>query len=97
MKKWILSIGIDKWLHIGICFVIVCFVAILDVAEWGRPHVVAAFTGAIVAFLVGLLKEIVWDYMFGRGSFDLKDLFADFIGSVLGFFFVWFAMALGGY
>lgn len=97
MKKWFLNIGLDKWLHIAMCFVITCFVAILDVAEWGRPYAVAACIGAIVAFLIGVLKEIVWDFMLDRGSFDLKDLLSDFIGSMLGFFFVWFAMSLGGY
>lgn len=97
MKKWFLSIGLDKWLHIVVCFVIVCMVAIVDVAEWQRPHVVAACIGAIVAFLVGVLKEIVWDFILGRGSFDLKDLLADLVGSAIGFFFVWFAMSLGGY
>lgn len=97
MGKWFLSIGLDKWLHFIACLVIVCFVAILDVAEWQRPHVVTACIGAIVAFLIGLLKEIVWDFLLGRGSFDIKDLIADFLGSVFGFFFVWIAMSLGGY
>lgn len=97
MKKWFLSIGLDKWVHFIVCFVIVCFVAILDVAEWQRPHVMAACIGSIVAFLIGLLKEIVWDFLLGRGSFDIKDLIADFLGAVFGFFFVWIAMSLGGY
>lgn len=97
MEKWFFNIGLDKWLHIMICFAITCCVAILDVAEWNRTYAVAACIGAIVAFLIGLLKEIVWDFILGRGSFDLKDLLADFIGSAIGFFFVWFAMSLGGY
>lgn len=97
MRDWLKNIGIDKWLHIIACFIIVCIVAIIDNVEWQRPNIIAACIGATVAFFIGLLKEIVWDYILGRGSFNIKDIAADLIGSLIGFFFVWFAMSLGCY
>lgn len=96
MKDWLLNISVSKWLHLAICFVVACFVAMLDIAEWHRPYVIAACIGAVVAFLMGLLKEIVWKSLLDRSSFDLNNLLADLVGSLFGFAFTWFAMLLEG-
>lgn len=96
MMKWLFNIALDKWLHITVSVIIVCIVALMDVAEWNRPSVIAAAIGAICAFCIGLLKEIIWDFMFGRGSFDIKDICADLIGSLMGFLLSWALLSVGG-
>lgn len=40
--------------------------------------------GFIMAFFVGGLKELVWDFAFDRGTPDLKDLHATAIGGLVG-------------
>lgn len=97
MKNWFMNLSLDKWLHIIVCAVIACAVALLDVAEFDRPIAVASAIGAIAAFLIGLLKEIVWDFILGKGTADVNDLIADFVGSLIGFIFVWVSMGFGGY
>lgn len=96
MVKWLLNVALDKWLHITFSVIIVCVVALLDVAEWHRPSVVAAAIGAFCAVFMDLLKEIVWDFMLQRGNFDIKDIAADFIGSLIGFFLAWAMLFVGG-
>lgn len=50
---------------------------------------VAALVGAVVSFVVGLLKEFVWDRMLGRGTFELEDILSDALGAIVGFLLVW--------
>lgn len=95
MMNWFFNIGAKKWLHIVVCFAIVCVVALLDMTECERPNVNVASIGAMVAFLMGLLKEIVWCVLLRRGYFSFKNMFADFVGSAIGFVFVLLAMSLG--
>lgn len=96
MKKLFFDFALDKWLHITVSIIVVCVIALIDVAEWHRPYAVAAAIGAIVALCVGILKEIVWDFMLGRGTFEVKDLCADFVGSVIGFLLAWALLSVGG-
>lgn len=96
MKNWLMNIALDKWLHITVSIIIVCLVALVDVVEWNRPNVIAAFVGGVTALCIGVLKEIVWDFMLGRGTFDVKDLCADFLGSLIGFLLSWALLSVGG-
>lgn len=95
MGKKFLHISTVRWLHIIACFVLVCIVAIVDFIEWQRPNIVAACIGAIIAFFIGLLKEIIWGFIIGRSRFSIKNIAADLTGSLWGFLFMWLAMSLG--
>ena len=38
----------------------------------------------LVAALVGVGKEVVWDKLMKKGTFDKKDLIADAVGIIIG-------------
>lgn len=94
MKEWLFNIGLERWVHVLACFVISHFVAMLDVAECCHSYDEAACIGAIVAFLIGLLKEIALYVLLEQRHFSFKNLLADFVGSVFGFLFVWIVWSL---
>lgn len=96
MMKWLFSIGVKKWMHVVTCFAIVCIVALLDISECSRTRFEIACIGAVVAFLIGLLKEIVWCVLLRCGYFSFKNMLADFAGAVIGFAFTFIAMSLEG-
>lgn len=96
MKRLFLDFILDKWFHIAVSIIIVCVIAFIDTAEWHRTYVVSATIGAIVALCMGILKEIVWNYILGKGTFDIKGLYADFTGSLIGFLLSWALLFIGG-
>ena len=63
----------DKQLHVLVCALIV--VTLYPIIGW---HSVT------IALIIGLGKEVVWDYLLGRGEPCVKDMIANVIGSVLG-------------
>ena len=81
---WLDRIWADKWVHIGI-FTVLIFL-------WCRALQITALMKfvivIIVAVLYGLVVEIVQDRFIPSRSFDLTDLLADFIGSLIGLW-VW--------
>lgn len=83
------NISADKLLHFTSSIVLACMVALVCVMAWSMRPMVAAFIGADVSFIVGLLKEFVWDRMLGRGTFELEDILSDALGSIVGFLLVW--------
>lgn len=36
-----------------------------------------------IMFLIGLLKEVIWDYIMGRGKFEWLDLLSNIIGIII--------------
>lgn len=38
----------------------------------------------VIAAVVGIGKEVVWDKLWGNGTFDKKDLIANSVGIVIG-------------
>lgn len=63
----------------------------------GLKHVVASnvmvvvlnlilplWVAVLVAALVGVGKEVVWDKLMKKGTFDKKDLIADAVGIIIG-------------
>ena len=96
MKKLFFDFVFDKWFHIMVSIIIACVVALIDTIEWHRAYVVSATIGSVVALCVGILKDIVWDFILRRGTFDVKDLYADLTGSLTGFFLLWALLSIGG-
>ena len=66
--------GVDGLLHI------VCSALIVGVAGVLMP----LWAAVLVAALVGVGKEVVYDRMLGKGTFDRKDLLADAVGIIIG-------------
>lgn len=65
----------------------------------GLKHVVASnvmvvvlnlilplWVAVLVAALAGVGKEVVWDKLMKKGTFDKKDLIADAVGIIIGCF-----------
>lgn len=94
MIKWLFNIALDKWLHITVSMIIVCIIALISIAGWNCSNIIAAIIGTICAFCIGLLKEIVWDFVLGYGFFDIKDIYANFIGSLMGFLLSWVLLSV---
>lgn len=95
MKNWLLFMAKNKWLHILVFIVIACAVTLIDAAEHYHSGLEAASIGAVVAIGLSLLKGIVWDVLFGWGTFRIKNLFAGAVGSIIGFFLSWGLMVVG--
>ena len=96
MKKLLFDFISDKWCHIMVSIIIACVVAYIDAVEWHKACVVSATIGATVALCIGILKEIVWDFILGRDTFDITDLYAGFTGSLMGFLLSWALLFIGG-
>lgn len=66
--------GQDGLLHI------LCSSIIVGLADLVLPLWIAV----IIAALIGLGKEFIYDKWMAKGTFDTKDLVADFVGIIIG-------------
>ena len=66
--------GRDGLLHLTVSVVAVVFLDIM----------VPLWVATLIAALLGVAKDLVWDLLAGRGSFDMKDLVADAAGVAVG-------------
>lgn len=66
--------GQDGLLHI------ICSSIIVGVFDLFLPLWIAV----IIAALSGIAKEVVWDKLLKKGTFDKKDLISDAVGIVIG-------------
>ena len=77
---WLSKIAFDKWVHIGI-FTVLLFL-------WCRGLTLnsqgAYITLVIIAVLYGFFIEVILDRFVANRSYDMGDVAADFIGSVIG-------------
>ena len=66
--------GTDGLLHI------VCSAALTSVLGWFAP----LWLAALLAFIIGIAKEIIYDKLMKRGTPQWKDVVADLVGIALG-------------
>ena len=66
--------GVDGLLHI-ICSIIIVRFSDLFLPLW---------TAALIAAVIGVSKEIIWDKLLKKGTFDKKDMIADAKGIAIG-------------
>ena len=86
MRNWIYA-NLDKVAHSSISAILVIVISWIFLSTTtGGTVLVSAVCGIIGTLLIGVLKEVA-DFMRG-GSIDLKDIMADFVGSILGGFLV---------
>ena len=79
-EDWLAKISFDKFVHIGI-FTVLLFL-------WCRALQIDSLKGYIVliiiAILYGFLIEVIQDQLVVNRSWDLGDVAADFLGSLVG-------------
>ena len=82
-QNWFNKIWLDKWVHIGLFGIMVllwCWAVSLRQKKRLRYFIQITF----YVFLYGIVMEFIQKYFIPNRSFDLGDIGADLIGSVLG-------------
>ena len=76
--KWLSKVavraGVDGLLHVIISALIVLIVQIFT--PW--------WAAVLVAFLIGVAKELIWDLWLRKGQMQVKDLVCDAVGILIG-------------
>ena len=77
MRRWLkklTSVGTDKYIHVIACAL---FVGILG-------HILNIILAVLITLLIAISKELIYDKMLKKGTADIKDIFADIIGILIG-------------
>lgn len=83
VQNLLMGIEKDKHLHFECSFMIAYIIAWIC-KELGMNQWDTAFTAAGGAFAIGILKEVLIDFIIRGEQVDAKDLAADLAGSLLG-------------
>lgn len=88
-EDWLDKIYFDKWVHIGL-FAILSFLLCWwwyksqrPIAGWRNAFIYSIFT----CIIYGIAMEFVQRYWVSNRSFDVYDIVADSVGSILGGWF----------
>ena len=87
--NWLDKIWIDKWVHI------ILFLLLVVSLCWGmlgKNSLKKSFQNifrwvAILSLIYGIIMEVVQHYFIPFRSFDIGDILADGVGSLLGYIF----------
>jgi len=79
-QNWFADIQLDKWVHIGLFSVLIFLWA--SASDLGLPN--NGLIVIVVAILYGMIVEFVQKTWIPNRSFDMYDVLADAIGSVVG-------------
>ena len=86
-EDWFDTLQVDKWVHISLFFVL-CFLFMFPIKKTGIPHNIQLpwfLLIAVSAIAYGIIIEFVQrDFVVNR-SFDIWDIAADSVGSLLAF------------
>lgn len=74
MTKVLDYFGTDGLLHM------LCSAVLVSVLDWFAP----LWLAALLALLIGMGKEIIYDKLMKRGTPQWKDLVADLVGIAIG-------------
>jgi len=82
-ENWFNKIWLDKWIHIVLFALLAFFWCVAVPAE--RLRKIPLFVQiAFYCVLYGIVMELIQKYFIPNRSFDVGDIFADGIGSMLG-------------
>lgn len=65
-------VKMDGLLHFIVCMAL-CFIL--------HATGMSMLINALIVFVIGILKEVVWDKLLGKGVFEYKDIVCDFAGT----------------
>ena len=77
---WLSKISFDKWVHIGIFSVLLFLWCRALIVNRRRTYIILI----LISILYGFLIEVMQDRFVINRSYDMGDVAADFIGSILG-------------
>lgn len=72
--KILMSVGTDKYIHVIACALIVGILG----------HILNIILAVLITSLVAISKELIYDKLLKKGTADIKDIFADIIGILIG-------------
>ena len=72
--KILTSVGTDKYIHVIACALIVGILG----------HILNIILAVLITFFVAISKELIYDKLLKKGTADIKDIFADIIGILIG-------------
>ena len=87
-KKWFDEIWLDKWVHVCL-FSVMVFLWCWVVTQLTWKKIRLFYEIAFYFFLYGIAMEFVQKYFIPNRSFDIGDMMADGIGSVVGVIVSW--------
>jgi VanZ family protein len=82
-EKWFDKIWLDKWIHVCL-FSVMVFLWCRVAAQLTWKKIRFFYKIAFYFFLYGIAMEFVQKYFIPNRSFDVTDMIADGIGSVMG-------------
>ena len=77
---WLDEIYFDKWVHIGIFTVLLFLWCKALIINSRRTYIILI----LIAVLYGFLIEVIQDRFVINRSYDMGDVAADFVGSIVG-------------
>lgn len=84
-EDWLDKIWIDKWVHIGLFATMVFLLGRAGYQQTPLPKRKRYFiTCCLLCIAYGVAIEFIQKYFIPNRSFDLKDIAADSLGSILG-------------
>ncbi len=87
-EDWLSKIWFDKWVHIGM-FAMMTFLWSWAFHKSDKTQPVKSFVVvAIFSLIYGIGMEYVQKYFIVNRAFDIGDIVADAVGSLIGFLFV---------
>jgi len=82
-ENWFDKIWLDKWIHIGI-FTLMVFLWCRSITTLTEKKSILFIQVAFYFFLYGIAMEFVQKYFIPNRSFDIGDIIADGVGSIMG-------------
>jgi VanZ family protein len=79
-EKWLEGIYFDKWVHVGLFAILVFLWRSAFDWDYANYNLIILLSAVLYGFAV----EIIQLYWISNRSFDLFDLLADTIGSIVG-------------
>lgn len=74
ISKFFYYFGVDGLSHIIVCNVLVTLLSFF----------IPLYFSVLMTIIIALAKELIWDKIMKRGTFEIKDLIADAIGVIIG-------------
>lgn len=86
-KNWMSKIWLDKWVHIflfGMLTILFCLPLLYNKEKLLLHSIMYIIVATLISIMVGVIMEFVQKYFIPNRSFEILDIAADSIGSIIG-------------